>query len=218
MNAKLRSQPNMPLRLTKSDVLPDEYESYFRERSRNANKDLLEALAEDSDFLTRSIAESVIAPMLEPPDKQPSWKWIHEKAQTLLNDARDALSDYKKTVTKAAAPLLSFVRSKITSTCISSTRVIDGSRSGPTEIFVLDAENGPDGRVEDDACHTDVGIDPNIFPDGSGYSYCLERYLRDNSDSRYLFPARGCNASKELNKIYLGNAIERFQRMFIDAR
>lgn len=218
MNAKLRSQPNMPLRLTKSDVLPDEYESYFRERSRNANKDLLEALAEDSDFLTRSIAESVIAPMLEPLDKQPSWKWIHEKAQTLLNDARDALNDYKKTVTKAAAPLLSFVRSKITSTCISSTRVIDGSRSGPTEIFVLDAENGPDGRVEDDACHTDVGIDPNIFPDGSGYSYCLERYLRDNSDSRYLFPARGCNASKELNKIYLGNAIERFQRMFIDAR
>jgi hypothetical protein len=69
MNAKLRSQPNIPLRLTQFDVLPDEYESYFRERSRNAHKDLLEALAKDSDFITRLIAESVIAPMLEPLDK-----------------------------------------------------------------------------------------------------------------------------------------------------
>jgi hypothetical protein len=139
LNAKLRSQSNMPPRHTKSDVLPDGYESYFRERLRNANKDVLEALAKNSVFLTRLIAESVIAPMLEPPDKQPSWKWIHEKAHTVLNDARDALNDYKRTVTKAAAPLLSFVRSKITSTCISSTRVIDGSRSDQTEILVLDA-------------------------------------------------------------------------------
>jgi hypothetical protein len=215
---KQRSQWGLPPTPTKCDFKHDEPESSIRERARNLKQDLLETFAEQPDSLTKSIAETVIAPMLEPPDKQPSWKWICDKAQTVLNDARDALNDYKKTVTKAAAPLLSFVRSKITSTCISSMRVRDGSRSDQTEIFVLDAENGPDGRVEDDACHTDVGIDPNISPDGSGYSYCLERYVRDNSDSRYLFPARGCNASKELNKIYLGNTIERFERMFIDAR
>ena len=38
------------------------------------------------------------------------------------------------------------------------------------------------------------------------------------SDSRYFFPVRGCNASKELDKIYLGNAIKRLERMFIDTR
>lgn len=157
--------------------------------------------------------------MLEPPDKQPSWKWICETARTVLNDARDALNDYKKTVTKAATPLLSFLRSKIKSTCISSTLATDGSRSDHTEIFVSSLENDPDGLgVVDDGCHKDADIEPNISADGTGYSYCLERYFRDKSDCRYLFPARGCDASKELDKIYLGDAIERFERMFIDAR
>jgi hypothetical protein len=156
--------------------------------------------------------------MLEPPDKQPSWKWICDKAQTVLNDSRDVPNDYKKIVTKAASPLLSFGRFKIKSTHISSTLATDGSCSDQTEIFAPDAEKGPNDRGEDDACHMDVDVLPNISPDGSGYSYCLERYLRDMSDSRYLFPARGCDAPKELCQIHLENAVDMFERMFIDAR
>jgi hypothetical protein len=204
---------------TEFDVEPDGYEPSLKERAWNAKRGLLKTLAAEPDSLTKSIAEDVIAPMLEPPDKQPSWKWICDKAQTLLNDARGALNDYKKTMTKATTPLLSLVRSKIKSTCISSTLAKDGSRSDQTGISDSSLKYNTDrSGFVDDECHKITDIDPNIFTDPGGHYYMLERYLRDKSDCRYLFPARGCNALKRLHRVYLGDAIERFERVFIDAR
>jgi len=193
--------------------------SHIRERAQNAKQDLFETFPDEPDSLTKSVAENVIAPMLEPPDKQPSWELICETARKVLNDALDTLNGYKKTVTKAATPLLSFLRPKTKSTCILSTLATDGSRSDDTKIFVLSLGKDPDGLgVVGDECHKDANIEPNISMEDAGYSYCLERYLRDKSDCRYLFPARGYNAAKELDKIYLEDMIERFERMFIDAK
>jgi hypothetical protein len=185
------------------------------EEARNSKQNLLESLMAQPDSLTQSIAESVIAPMLEPPDKQPSLKWIREKAQTLLDDARNKLNGYKKTVGKAATPLFSLVKIRIKGTCVSSILATDG-RSDNTEIFDPLPENDPDGsEILYDVYHKDTDIDPNVSTDYSGYSYCLERYLRDKSDCRYLFPARGCVKMKELDKIRVGNELERFERLFI---
>jgi hypothetical protein len=153
--------------------------------------------------------------MLEPPDKQPSLKWLREKARILLDDAKDKLNGYKKTVGKAATPLFSLVKRRIKRTCISSTLATDG-RSDNTEIFDPPAESGAGGsEILYDVYHKEADFDPSLSTEYSGYSYCLERYLRDKSDCRYLFPARGCDKMKELDKINVGNAIERFERMFI---
>ena len=197
---------------TNSNFEPD---TRLGEEARNSKQNLLESLRAQPDPLTKSIADNVIAPMLEPPDKQPSLKWLREKARTLLDDARYKLNGYKKTVGKAATPLFSLVRTRIKRTCISSTLATDG-RSDNTEIFDPPAENGSDGsEILYDVYHKDADIDSNISTEYSGYPYCLERYLRDKSDCRYLFPARGCDKLKELDKINLGNAIERFERLFI---
>jgi hypothetical protein len=192
--------------------------SCLREKAQNSKQDLFEALTKGPDSLTKTIAESVIAPMLEPPDKQPSWKWIQEKVEAVLNDARNALNGYKKTVAKAVTPLLSFVRSKIKGTSISSALATDGSHSDQTVIFVPSPKNDPDGSgVVDDEGLKDADIDPNIPTECPGYSYTLERYLRDKRDCRYLLPGTalaGWDASKELDKIYLGSAIDRFERVW----
>jgi hypothetical protein len=214
-HSKQRSQSDFSPQRSKSAIETGEYESWLREKARNSKQDLLEALVDEPDSLTKSIAESVIAPMLEPPDKQPSWKWLREKAQTLLDDTRDTLNGYKKTVAKAASPILSLVRSKIKSTCISSTLATDGSRSDRAEVIVLDDPD--ESEMVEDEHNKDADIDPNISADGSGYSYSLERYLRDKSDCRYLFPGRGCDKIKELDSIYVRNVIKRFERMFITA-
>jgi hypothetical protein len=192
-----------------------ETDARLRDEARISKQNLLESLRAQPDSLTKSIAESVIAPMLEPPDKQPSLNWLRENAQTLLDGARDSLNGYKKTVRKAATPVFSLVKSRMKGTCISSTLATDG-RSDNTELLDLPPENeAVDSDVAEDDYHKDADIDPNIFKEYSSYSYCLERYLRDKSDSRYLFPARGCDKLKELDKINLGNAIERFERLFI---
>ncbi len=150
--------------------------------------------------------------MLEPPGKQPSLKWLHEKARTLLDNARDKLNRYKKTVGKAATPLFSLVKTRTKRTCTSSTLATDG-QSDNTEIFDPPAENVPHGSdIFCDSYHQDTDINPNISTEYSVYSYRLERYLRDKSDCRYLFPGRGCDKVKELDKINVVNAIERFER------
>jgi serine/threonine protein kinase len=200
---------------TNSDSEPD---AWLSEKARNAKQKLLEALGGQPDSLTKSIAESVIAPMLEPPGKQPSLNWLRGKSRTLLDGARDSLNDYKKTVRKAAFPLFSLVKPRKKGTCISSTLATDG-RSDNTELLDPPPENEPDGSVVvEDEYYKDADIDPNISAAYSGYSYCLERYLKDKSDSRYLFPARGCDKMKELDKINVGNAIERFERLFISVK
>jgi hypothetical protein len=201
-----------PPQCTNSDIEPD---AWLNEQARNSKQRLLETLVGQPDSLTKSIAESVIAPMLEPPDKQPSLSWLRGKARTLLDGARDPLNGYKKTVRKTATPLFSLVKSKMKGTCISCTLATDG-RSDNTELLDPLPKNETSGSdvVEDDY-HKDAGIDLNISTEYSGYSYCLERYLRDKSDCRYLFPARGCDKMKELDKIKVGNAIERLERLFI---
>jgi ElaB/YqjD/DUF883 family membrane-anchored ribosome-binding protein len=170
-HSKQWSQSDLFPQRSKSATETGEHESWLREKARNSKQDLLRALADEPDSLTKSIAESVIAPMLEPQDKQPSWKWLREKAQALLDDTRDTLNGYKKTVMKAASPLLSFVRFKIKNTCISSTLATDG-RSDQTEIFDPPPEDDPDGSgVENDGHGKDADIDPNVSTDVAGCSY-----------------------------------------------
>ena len=76
----------------------------------------------------------------------------------------------------------------------------------------MDAENGPDGRVEDDACRTDVGIVRTYLQ----MARSIPIVLRDISEIIVTAGTFSQHAAAMLNKIYLGSAIERFERMFID--
>jgi hypothetical protein len=217
-SSERRSELKLPSTPTESKPEHNELASSSRERAQDPKQALVESLLGEPDSLTKSIAETVVAPMLEPPDKRPSWDWIYGKLQTLLSNAQQALNDYTTTVTKAAAPLLSHVRSKFRTASISSTRAIDGNPSDRADpgFVIPDAEKRSDDSIQDEAFHTLVDTDLGLSPDSANYSYCLERFLLDKADSRYLFPARGSNASKQLDKIYLDDVMDRFERMFVD--
>jgi hypothetical protein len=110
-------------------------------------------------------------------------------------------------ITSMIRNLFSLVKTRIKGMCTSCTLATDG-RSDNTEIFDHPAENDPDGsEILYDVYHKDADTHPNISTKYSGYSYCLERYLRYKSDCRYLFSAGGCDKVKEFDKIKLGNAI-----------
>lgn len=187
-----------------------------KRESKSRTKSFSTQFAKGSDPLTESVAKSVVMPMLEPPDHQPSWKWIRESARTILDKARDAADEYKKTVTKAAAPLLSFSRSKMRSLSISST-LATRSSSRHSKIFIPSVKTEPDGfRDASDGYQEKTELEPSISMDNADCSYCLERYLQDKSCCRYLFSARGYCAAKQLDKIYFDDMIDKFERTFID--
>jgi hypothetical protein len=210
-NCPVRSESTPPY--TKSDIGLGENESWLNRKARKSKEDLLESLAKVSDSVTKSIAESVIAPMFETPDEKPSLKRIRDLAGTVLNNL---WSDYKKSIAKAASPILSFVRPLDKNAFRSSIRATDGRCSDQTEIFAPDPEKNPnDSGVVDDDCHKGIDIEPNISTGSSCYSYTLERYIQDKSDYRLFLvsnPAPAGSASKELHKIFLRTVMDRFEK------
>lgn len=189
------------------------YDSYLMGKAQKSKEDLLESLLNVPESVTKSIAETIIAPMFDPPDQQFSWKRLRDKATTVLNDM---WNDYMKSVAKAADPILSLVHPREQSAFVSSTRASAGSRStegcsDQMEIFDPHPENDVDGLH----CK-DFDIDPNMSTDATGSSYTLERYLRDKSDYRVLLASNlasaGRDTSKELHKIFLGSVVDRLER------
>jgi hypothetical protein len=206
-------KPNFTMPSFESELDSTSYGSYLMGKAQKSKEDLLESLLNMPESVTKSIAETIIAPMFDPPDQQLSWKRLRDKATTVLNGM---WNDYKKSVAKAADPILSLVRLRGKSTLVSSTRALDGSRStsgcsDQTEIFDLHPQQDVDSIH-----YKDVDIDPNISTFASGSSYTLERYLRDKSDYEMLLASNlasaGRDASKELHKIFLKNVVDRLER------
>lgn len=187
-------------------------------KASKTREELLERLAGMPESVTKSIAESVIAPMLEPPDENYSWRKIRDKARAVLSDC---WVDYKKAIARAATPLFSLVRPMSKDHFLSSTRATDGEDSAETGSIVSRVDKDPNtSHVVKDELREDTDFDPNISTKSSCYSYSIERYLRDKSDYNALVyigaSSADLGALKELHKVYLESVIDTLKR-FDDA-
>jgi serine/threonine protein kinase len=160
-------------------------------KAKRTKEELLEQLGRMPESITKSIAKSVIAPMLEAPENYYSWRSIRDKARVVLSAC---WADYKKAIAKAATPLLSFVRPKHDDDdSLSSIHATNGEDSVATESTLVDSNpiTSPPVKAE---LRGDAAIEPNISSKKSSGSKEVHKAIKPDIYSK-------ASRSKHVHKV-----------------